>query len=350
MNFKSFTWGLLAGLALLPSTASAQWCFSTLPCGHLPIPAAPDTCGPGFYVVNCAGLVYGPSYYLHAPFPPFQGKIFCKPIPPICPEQKDGPDPRKTMAWPVGPSMMLVPGYAAVPGKWSYGVATGNPDASAAPGAAPGLAPPPQKPAPGQVSPVSAVAGPEGLQAVQGYGPGCPPGPAGQVPPGVPPQGSFQVGPNGIVYGPGGLYYGPGGWVRYGPPWLGYGLPYGPAISQPSLPSPPSGMSAGAPPWSTLWSNPQGLGSIQQGPNGHVYGPGGVYYGPGPGIRWWPGPAAAGSAPPAYASNGAPQQNLGNPYRGPYGPGPQDKSGIPTFPIHPCVRSPRDYFMVGEER
>lgn len=33
-------------------------------------PPAPDACGPGFYLTDSYGTVYGPSYYLQPPFPP----------------------------------------------------------------------------------------------------------------------------------------------------------------------------------------------------------------------------------------------------------------------------------------
>lgn len=177
MNLKRFTWGILICLAVVPSTASAQWWFSTLPCGHLPIPAAPDTYGPGFYVANCAGMVYGPNYYLHPCYLPHQGAIFNKPLKPACHEKEQGPDPRQFMAPP-----------------------------------------------------------------------------------------------------------------------MHYGAPAGLAMGGPNYAAPPM-------------ANPANQ----------------------------PGLAAA-------------QQTWTNPYQGPYGNGNQKKEGIPTFPIHPCVRSPRDYFMIGEDR
>ena len=54
----------------------------------IPPPPAPDACGPGYYVVNCCGQVYGPNYYVYPPFPPFQGMVPTK-LPP-CPPGGNG--------------------------------------------------------------------------------------------------------------------------------------------------------------------------------------------------------------------------------------------------------------------
>lgn len=43
------------------------------PCG----PWTPDACGPGFYAPNCYGVVHGPNYNVHPPFPPFNGARPC---------------------------------------------------------------------------------------------------------------------------------------------------------------------------------------------------------------------------------------------------------------------------------
>ena len=58
---------LLLAFLFVPH-AQAQWC-------PLPIPPAPDACGPGFYCANECGQVYGPNYCVYPPFPPFQGML-----------------------------------------------------------------------------------------------------------------------------------------------------------------------------------------------------------------------------------------------------------------------------------
>ncbi|MCS7047455.1 MAG: hypothetical protein NZO58_13945 [Gemmataceae bacterium] len=52
----------------LPGQAYAP--VSKQPLGH-----APNTCQPGFYVVNPAGQIIGPNYYLRPCFGPFQGVL-----------------------------------------------------------------------------------------------------------------------------------------------------------------------------------------------------------------------------------------------------------------------------------
>lgn len=42
------------------------------------VPPAPSTCGPGYYLANCYGTVYGPCYYLRPPWAP------CMMPPPGC--------------------------------------------------------------------------------------------------------------------------------------------------------------------------------------------------------------------------------------------------------------------------
>lgn len=70
--------GALGLLAASHSAASAQW-FP--PCR----PQAPDACGPGMYYSHPCGMIYGPSYNVRPPFPPFQGLL---PVPKkdACPE------------------------------------------------------------------------------------------------------------------------------------------------------------------------------------------------------------------------------------------------------------------------
>jgi len=53
---------------------------------HLPIPPAPDMCGPGYFAPNNYGLFYGPNYYVYPPFQPFQGMVWA-PKRPVGPHQ-----------------------------------------------------------------------------------------------------------------------------------------------------------------------------------------------------------------------------------------------------------------------
>ena len=63
--------GALLGITLAASLVSAQ---NYWPAGyHVPRPAAPDACGPGFYSVNPGGAIYGPNYWLRPPGEPFNG-------------------------------------------------------------------------------------------------------------------------------------------------------------------------------------------------------------------------------------------------------------------------------------
>ncbi len=39
------------------------------------IPQAPDMCGPGFYLTDACGCVYGPYYCVRPCFPPFNGML-----------------------------------------------------------------------------------------------------------------------------------------------------------------------------------------------------------------------------------------------------------------------------------
>ena len=64
--------GAMVGLALGAGLAQAQ---PNCGCYYPPIPQAPDMCGPGFYWVNCCGLVHGPAYCPYPPYPPFQGMV-----------------------------------------------------------------------------------------------------------------------------------------------------------------------------------------------------------------------------------------------------------------------------------
>jgi hypothetical protein len=74
--------GALLGMTLAASLADAGPYLSPVFC--TPLPPAPDTCRPGFYVQGPAGMVYGPNYYLMPPTVPY--------IPNI-PPAKCGPQP-----------------------------------------------------------------------------------------------------------------------------------------------------------------------------------------------------------------------------------------------------------------
>jgi hypothetical protein len=71
---KTFWLTALAGLALSAGSAQAQ-------CYYPAIPQAPDACGPGYYVVNQCGAVYGPNYMIRPPYLPFQGMVFPPKLP-----------------------------------------------------------------------------------------------------------------------------------------------------------------------------------------------------------------------------------------------------------------------------
>lgn len=69
----AFSW-LGASLCLIAAGSVAQAQPYYAPCP----PAAPYTCGPGFYAMNPQCSSYGPCYYVCPPFPPFSG------MPPAC--------------------------------------------------------------------------------------------------------------------------------------------------------------------------------------------------------------------------------------------------------------------------
>jgi hypothetical protein len=63
--------GGLAAVLLISSVSFAQtW---VTPVTKMPYPPNPDACGPGYYVVNGCGAVYGPNYWIKPPYPPFNG-------------------------------------------------------------------------------------------------------------------------------------------------------------------------------------------------------------------------------------------------------------------------------------
>jgi hypothetical protein len=64
--------GLVAVLLFATTSHAYNW---TSPVFHWGFPVAPDACGPGWYVVNGCGMVYGPNYYLVPPCMPFNGLL-----------------------------------------------------------------------------------------------------------------------------------------------------------------------------------------------------------------------------------------------------------------------------------
>src|SRR5262249_23320591 len=63
----------LGALLLVGSTAS--FVQADPPHDGRCVPQAPDSCGPGFYIVNGCGLVYGPCSCLRPGFLPFNGVL-----------------------------------------------------------------------------------------------------------------------------------------------------------------------------------------------------------------------------------------------------------------------------------
>ena len=77
--------GGLAAMLLFTSASFGQMWVT--PVTKMPYPQNPDACGPGFYVVNGCGAVYGPNYWLRPCCPPFNGILpSLKP----CPEKQAG--------------------------------------------------------------------------------------------------------------------------------------------------------------------------------------------------------------------------------------------------------------------
>jgi hypothetical protein len=65
--------GAILGTALAAAVVTAEPYCS--PVFHVPLPVAPDACGPGFYTVGHYGMVYGPNYWLVPPAEPFNGLL-----------------------------------------------------------------------------------------------------------------------------------------------------------------------------------------------------------------------------------------------------------------------------------
>jgi hypothetical protein len=98
--------GAFLSLALGAALAQAE---PNCGCYFPPIPQAPDACGPGCYWTSIGGLTYGPAYYLHSPYPPFQGMV------PGPPPGRGGPG-----GYPGGPAGPGGPGAGGPPGSPSF--------------------------------------------------------------------------------------------------------------------------------------------------------------------------------------------------------------------------------------
>jgi hypothetical protein len=69
---------VLLAVGVLASFAAAQYPY----CPGPTIPQAPDACGPGFYLPNSCGTMWGPIHCVQPPWPPFNGPM---PVPPcVC--------------------------------------------------------------------------------------------------------------------------------------------------------------------------------------------------------------------------------------------------------------------------
>jgi len=88
--------------ALLVSAAASSAAWAAGPCCPWPmtpdprypcIPRAPDMCGQGWYCANPCGMVYGPNYCVHPPFPPFNG-LLPGPTPRVAVVQNPGQPPQ----------------------------------------------------------------------------------------------------------------------------------------------------------------------------------------------------------------------------------------------------------------
>jgi hypothetical protein len=86
----------LGALLLAAAAASTASAYPYAPC--CPPPPAPDACGPGFYLTDRCGCVYGPYYCVRPCFQPFNGVLLGQP-------------PRAGGA----PGMASCPGCPAVP-------------------------------------------------------------------------------------------------------------------------------------------------------------------------------------------------------------------------------------------
>jgi hypothetical protein len=64
--------GLVAALLFTSVSFGQTW---VTPVYKMPYPPNPDACGPGFYVMNGCGAVYGPNYWLVPPYAPFNGML-----------------------------------------------------------------------------------------------------------------------------------------------------------------------------------------------------------------------------------------------------------------------------------
>jgi hypothetical protein len=238
-----------AVLALLLFTSvSGSWEYATA-VTKCPIPQAPDACGPGWYNVNCYGMVYGPNYWLVPPCLPWNGYL-------------PGKKGAELMAARDGTAPWGGAAHGGAMQAQGYGPG-GHPNAPGYPGSYPGT-----PGAPGY---------PGGYPGIPGY-PGTPGGPGGY--PGT-----------------------PGGYAH--------------APSTPGYPGTP-----GAP--------------------GTPYPPG---YPNTPGVPYPPGAPYPPGTPHPPGNMPYPPTNLPIPGQPPPRP---DHAKIGTYPTHPYVRGPRDFFMFNE--
>lgn len=98
---RTTLWLCLLFICALTSRADAQ-------CYYYPPPYAPDMRGPGFYLYNCQGYLYGPYHIVRPPFEPFQGML---PGPSMVGAGHQGPAAYNAMP-------MMHPG--GVPGFWYH--------------------------------------------------------------------------------------------------------------------------------------------------------------------------------------------------------------------------------------
>jgi hypothetical protein len=71
---RTASWLAVLLVSGLSGTAQAQCCY-------IYPPRAPDMLGPGYYLYNCQGYLYGPYHIVRPPFEPFQGML---PGPQMC--------------------------------------------------------------------------------------------------------------------------------------------------------------------------------------------------------------------------------------------------------------------------
>lgn len=155
-------WGtsvLLTVVMTCPAFGQVVWCAPAL---RRPLGVAPSTYGPGFYVRNYLGTVYGPSYYLRPSFRPEGGLRPGQPIYPASLVRNTGqpypgpmPNPRayghppnaanpyaQGYGYGQNSNGIAAPGYPSYPARPPYSPYAGVPH----PPQTPGLPTPPTLP------------------------------------------------------------------------------------------------------------------------------------------------------------------------------------------------------------